>query len=79
MSSRGVGYGPDSGNIDHEIPSLQQLFGTALGIEVFVVIAELTLAGRVPALAAFTSQAAAGLDATRATIDSLAVQPGSPS
>jgi FMN-dependent NADH-azoreductase len=78
VSSRGAGYGPDTGNIDHEIPSLQQLFGSALGMEVFVVIAELTLAERVPALAAFTGQAAAGLEAAQATIDSLAVQLGSP-
>lgn len=76
VSSRGAGYGPGTGNTDHEIPALQQLFGSALGMEVFVVIAELTLAGRVPALAESTGRAAAGLDAARAGIDSLALQLG---
>jgi FMN-dependent NADH-azoreductase len=76
VSSRGAGYGPESGNIDHEIPALQQLFGVALGMRVHLVIAELTLASRVPAMAQLAEQGAASLAAAQLTIDRLAEELG---
>jgi FMN-dependent NADH-azoreductase len=51
VSSRGDQYGDGTANVDHELPALQQVLGAALGMTVTFVIAELTLAPRIPAMA----------------------------
>ena len=76
ISSRGDRYGPGTDNADLQLPVLEQLFGKALGMRVFLVVAELTLAERIPAMAALRPQAAAGLEAARATVDQLAKELG---
>ncbi len=76
VSSRGDQYGPDTANAtaDHEIPALQQVLGAALGMTVHVVTAELTLAGRIAAMAPLTGQAdRSRADAERA-VDRLAAE-----
>jgi FMN-dependent NADH-azoreductase len=73
VSSRGAAYGPGSGNegTDHEIPALRQALGVALGMNLSVVIAELTLAPTVPAMAALREQAVANLTNAQSAIDAL--------
>lgn len=78
VSSRGNQYGrgtPDFG-ADHTVPQLQQVLGVALGMEVFVVTIDLTLASRVPALAPQVPQADASLADARAEITDLATRLG---
>ena len=71
VSGRGVSYGPDSGNVDHQLPALSQVFATSMEMTVYPVLAELTLTDRVPALAAYAPQRAASLAAAEAEIDRL--------
>jgi FMN-dependent NADH-azoreductase len=71
VSGRGLAYGPASGNIDHEMAALQQLFAGSMQMTVYPVLAELTLAGRVADLAPYADQAAASLQAAEADIDRL--------
>ena len=53
VSSRGASYDPGSptDGWDHEVPVLQLILGTALGLAVEVITTSLTLAETVPALA----------------------------
>jgi FMN-dependent NADH-azoreductase len=53
VSSRGASYDPGSptDGWDHEVPVLQLILGTALGLAVEVITTNLTLAETVPALA----------------------------
>lgn len=76
ISSRGDRYGPGTDNVDLQLPVLEQVFGKALGMRLSLVVAELTLAERIPAMAALRPQAAAGLEAAIATIDQLAQEFG---
>lgn len=73
VSSRGASYAPGSGNetTDHEIPALQQVLGTALGMTVHVVTAELTLAPRIPAMAPRQADGQASFAAAAAALDTL--------
>lgn len=74
ISSRGLAYGPgdpDEG-LDHTVPPLQQVLGTSLGMDVTVVTAEYTLAGRIPALEPMTERSTASLDAARERVQRLA-------
>jgi FMN-dependent NADH-azoreductase len=78
VSSRGNQYGPgtpDEG-ADHTVPQLQQVLGTALGMQVHVVLVDLTLATRVPAMSPLVPQAEASLGAARATVADLAATLG---
>ena len=74
VSSRGAGYGADTPNagLDHEVPALRQVLGAALGMTVHVVVAELTLATRIPAMAPLIGDAAASLAAAHDELDRLA-------
>lgn len=74
VSGRGLAYGPGSGNTDHELAALTQLFAGSLQMTVHPVLAELTLADRVPDLAAFSADRAASLDAAEAEIDRLVAE-----
>ena len=71
VSGRGVSYGPDSGNVDHQLPALHQVFATSMQMTVHPVLAELTLADRVPDLAAYAPERAASLAAAEAELDRL--------
>ncbi|WP_111765736.1 FMN-dependent NADH-azoreductase [Nakamurella deserti] len=73
VSSRGAQYGPDTANagLDHEIPALQQVLGVALGMSVYVVTAELTLAGRIAAMAPLAGEAEASLAAAEIALDAV--------
>ncbi|MDM7488576.1 NAD(P)H-dependent oxidoreductase [Rhodococcus sp. CSLK01-03] len=74
ISSRGLAYGPgdpDEG-LDCTVPPLQQVLGTSLGMDVTVVTAEYTLAGRIPALESMADRSAASLDAAREKVQRLA-------
>jgi FMN-dependent NADH-azoreductase len=75
-SARGAGYGPDSGNVDHELAALNQLFAGSMQMTVYPVLAELTLADRVAALAPYAEQGAASLAAAEAEIDRLLTELG---
>ena len=70
-SGRGLSYGPDSGNVDHELAALNQLFAKSMQMTVHPVLAELTLTDRVPALAPYAAQRSASLAAAEAEIDRL--------
>ncbi|MGW0044422.1 FMN-dependent NADH-azoreductase [Rhodococcus sp. NPDC003348] len=74
ISSRGNTYAPGSpgAGTDFTVPPLQQVLGTSMGMEVSVVTAELTLAGRIPALAPLSAQADESLSTARHTIRTLA-------
>ncbi len=78
VSSRGDQYGAGTPNVDtdHEIPALTQVLGVALGMSVHVVIAELTLAGRIAAMAALTDRADASLAGAQRSVDRLVDQLG---
>ncbi len=78
VSSRGGQYGPGSGNegTEHGVPALQQALGGALGMQVTVVIAELTLAPTVEAMAPLRDRADANLQQARSSIDELAARLG---
>ena len=70
-SARGLAYGPDSGNVDHQTPYLEQVFTRALDMATYVVAAELTLATRLPDLAPMVEQGAASLAAAEVELDRL--------
>ncbi|WP_072807028.1 FMN-dependent NADH-azoreductase [Rhodococcoides yunnanense] len=74
VSSRGNEYGPGTQNegADHTVPQLQQVLGTALGMQVYVVLIDLTLASRVPAMAPLVPQSEAALAAARSSVAELA-------
>ena len=65
-SGRGLAYGPDTGNVDHELGALNQMFGNSMQMTVYPVLAELTLA----------PQGAASLAAAEAEIDRLLTELG---
>jgi FMN-dependent NADH-azoreductase len=75
-SGRGLAYGPDSGNDDHELAALNQLFAGSMQMTVYPVLAELTLAGRVAGLLPYAAQSAASLAAAEAEIDRLLTELG---
>ncbi|MBV6756153.1 FMN-dependent NADH-azoreductase [Rhodococcus opacus] len=79
VSSRGNTYGPDGPNagLDHTVPPLQQALGVSLGMDVSVVTAELTLAGRIPAMTPMADKAAASLSAAEESVQRLARTLGS--
>jgi len=70
VSSRGDQYGPGSGNegTDHEIPALRQVLGVALGMDFSYVVAELTLASTIPAMASLIGKSEESLAAARASL-----------
>ena len=75
-SGRGLAYGPESGNVDHQLAALNQLFAESMKMVVYPVLAELTLADRVTGLAPYVAQAAASLAAAEAEIDRLLIELG---
>ncbi|GCE42530.1 putative acyl carrier protein phosphodiesterase 1 (ACP phosphodiesterase 1) [Rhodococcus wratislaviensis] len=79
VSSRGNTYSPDGPNAgaDHIVPPLQQTLGVSLGMDVAVVTAELTLAGRIPAMAPLGDKAAESLSAAEESVRRLAHTLGS--
>lgn len=70
-SGRGLAYGPGTGNTDHQIAALRQLFEDSMRMAVHPVLAELTLATRVPDLASYAAESAESLAAAEAEIDRL--------
>lgn len=70
VSSRGNTYSPNGP--DHTVPPLQQTLGASLGMDVHVVLAELTLAGRIPAMAPLADKAAESLSAAEESVRRLA-------
>lgn len=74
VSSRGNTYAPGTPGegTDFVIPTLREVLGVALGMDVFVVTAELTLANRVAPLAPLAPQGEASLAAARSTLVDLA-------
>jgi FMN-dependent NADH-azoreductase len=70
-SGRGLAYGPTSGNSDHELAALTQLFGASMQMTVYPVLAELTLASRVPDLAPYVADGAASMASAEAEVDRL--------
>ncbi|MDJ0395773.1 NAD(P)H-dependent oxidoreductase [Rhodococcus sp. G-MC3] len=78
VSSRGNQYGPGTPDFgaDHTVAQLQQVLGVALGMEVFVVTVDLTLANRVPAMAPLVPQAANSLADARSAVTGLATRLG---
>lgn len=74
VSSRGNTYadGTPSAGTDFVVPTLEHVFGTVFGMDVHVVLAEWTLAGRVPAMAPLIGDAAASLAAARDRLSQLA-------
>ena len=75
-SGRGLAYGPNTGNVDHQLAALNQLFAESMQMTVHPVLAELTLADRVAGLAPYVAQAAASLAAAEAEIDRLLTELG---
>ena len=75
-SGRGLAYGPGTGNVDHELAALNQLFAASMQMSVYPVLAELTLADRVADLAPYAAQAAASLGSAEAEIDRLLAELG---
>ncbi len=75
-SGRGLAYGPGTGNVDHELAALRQLFEGSMQMVVHPVLAELTLAPRVPALAAYAEQSLASRVAAEAEVDRLLAELG---
>jgi FMN-dependent NADH-azoreductase len=65
-SGRGLAYGPGSGNVDHELAALTQLFTGSMKMTVYPVLAERTLA----------AEGAASMAAAEAEIDRLLTQLG---
>jgi len=78
VSSRGDQYGPGTTNpdADHELPALRKVLGDALGMQLTFVIAELTLAGRIPAMAELLERATAGRRQAEQALDDLATKLG---
>jgi FMN-dependent NADH-azoreductase len=81
VSSRGDQYGPGTPNpdADHVLPALRKVLGDALGMAVTCVTAELTLADRIPAMAALRERAAADRRLAEQTLDELAAKLGADS
>ncbi len=75
VSASGAAYDPGtpSESWDHVVPPLQIVLGTALGMDVHVVTARLTLAGRAPDLAPLIPRAERELLAAEQEIDRLAL------
>ena len=65
-SGRGLAYGPGSGNVDHELAALTQLFTGSMKMTVYPVLAERTLA----------AEGAASLAAAETEIDRLLTELG---
>lgn len=76
VSARGGAYGPGSGNADHELAALDQLFAGSMRMTVHPVLAELTLAGRLADLAPYGPQGDASLSAAETEIDRLLLMLG---
>lgn len=74
ISSRGNTYaaGTPGAGTDYTVPPLRQVLGVSMGMDVTVVTVDLTLAERIPAMAALAEQAEAGAAAARATVRRLA-------
>ncbi|GGG00271.1 FMN-dependent NADH-azoreductase [Rhodococcoides trifolii] len=74
VSSRGNTYadGTPGAGTDFVVPTLQHVFGTVFGMDVHVVLAEWTLAGRVPAMAPLIGDARQSLSAARDQVSELA-------
>ena len=70
-SGRGLAYGGDTGNVDHELAALRQLFEGSMKMVVHPVLAELTLAPVVPDLAPYAAESAASAAAAEMEIDRL--------
>jgi FMN-dependent NADH-azoreductase len=68
VSSRGAGYGPGtpSEGLDYAVPALSAVLGRSLGMQVEVIVSELTLANRIPALEQFRPVREANLAAAHA-------------
>ncbi len=71
VSARGGPYGGTSGNVDHQLAALSQLFASSMQMTLHPVLAELTLSDRVEDLAPFRTDAAAALAAAEKEIDRL--------
>ncbi|HEY9314040.1 FMN-dependent NADH-azoreductase [Williamsia sp.] len=76
VSSRGLTYGAGSKDegLDHTIPPLVHVLGTALGMKVDVVTSDLTLVGRIAALDPLTEQSTASASDARNKVIELARQ-----
>ena len=74
VCSRGDRYGPGTpgAGLDFVTPVLNQVLGAALGMQVSFVVAELTLAQRIPAMGEFVAEQQAGLARARAELEALA-------
>jgi FMN-dependent NADH-azoreductase len=74
VSSRGAGYAPGgpTAGLDHTVPPLAQVLGQSFGMQVEVVTLDLTLAGRVPAMAPLAGDAEAQRLAAVARVEELA-------
>ncbi|MCJ0903739.1 FMN-dependent NADH-azoreductase [Rhodococcus sp. ARC_M6] len=79
VSSRGNTYAPGSHNagLDFTIPPLREVLGSSLGMQVSVVTAELTLAGRIPPMAPLAERASASLEQAENAVRELAIELGS--
>lgn len=78
VSSRGDQYGPGTSNpdADHELPALRKVLADALGMDVTFVTAELTLAARIPAMAALLERSTAARQQAEQSLDDLAAKLG---
>lgn len=67
VAARGASYDPGSPSDgwDHAVPALSLILGKALGMQVSVIAANLTLADSVPALAEFADRGHAEFDAAQ--------------
>ncbi|SDN77590.1 FMN-dependent NADH-azoreductase [Klenkia soli] len=74
VSSRGAGYAPGgpTAGLDHTVPPLAQVLGQSFGMHVEVVTLDLTLAGRVPAMAPLAGDAEAQRVAATTRVQELA-------
>ncbi|MBT0773088.1 NAD(P)H-dependent oxidoreductase [Kineosporia sp. J2-2] len=75
VSSRGGSYGPGD-PVDHQVPSIVQALGTSMGMDVSTVTADLTLAGRLPALSGLTGRAEQERERAAQELDALAERLG---
>ncbi|HVW41447.1 MAG TPA: NAD(P)H-dependent oxidoreductase [Amycolatopsis sp.] len=76
ISSRGLTYAtgtPDEGN-DHAVPPIVRTLGTSMGMAVTTILAELTLAERMPPLAPMAPKAKESLTAARDQARTLAAK-----
>src|SRR5690606_40615976 len=80
ISSRGNTYaaGTPGAGTDYTVPPLRQVLGVSMGMDVTVVTVDLTLAERIPAMAALAEQAEGGAAAARATVRRLAEERACP-